>query len=309
MFVTVIMVSCDDELDDELFEQYTYLKDNGWVELELEIQDDNTVLCPYYISVNGTSGNKSDIKVTLAADPDTLSAYNLDRFKTQTHLYYKELPEDYYSFDKTEYLIPAGEIKAKAVATIDLSKFASLYEQYVLPIRIASSDGMPTGQSKYSKSLFFVSFINKFSGVYNGAGTLKMKVGNTEYSDNVPGITLFGMSTNTCYFYAGNVTRTNNLKYDKYVVDAVMDESGIISLSSKNADLNIETLSTNLERTYRKHNTDSRYYIETATLEFRYSYDGQEEYDSDARYTYEGKLSKIKNVLKEDYPNVTLEEQ
>ena len=48
------MASCSDDLDYELFTKYTYLMNNGWQEnIEMEINDDNTVDLPVYFGVNG----------------------------------------------------------------------------------------------------------------------------------------------------------------------------------------------------------------------------------------------------------------
>ena len=67
--VALCTVSCEDELDSELFTKYSYLMDNGWQEnIEMPINDDNTVDLPVYFGVNGTSGNDKDIIVKLDVD-------------------------------------------------------------------------------------------------------------------------------------------------------------------------------------------------------------------------------------------------
>ena len=91
--VALCTVSCEDELDSELFTKYSYLMDNGWQEnIEMPINDDNTVDLPVYFGVNGTSGNDKDIIVKLDVDADTLSLFNFDKFKNETASYYNLLP-------------------------------------------------------------------------------------------------------------------------------------------------------------------------------------------------------------------------
>ena len=108
--------SCSDDLDYELFTKYTYLMNNGWQEnIEMEINEDNTVDLPVYFGVNGTTGNSKDISLTLAVDEDTLADYNFDKNKYDEESYYLLLPEDCYAFDKTVYTIPAGSLNAGGV--------------------------------------------------------------------------------------------------------------------------------------------------------------------------------------------------
>lgn len=174
--VALCTVSCEDELDSELFTKYSYLMDNGWQEnIEMPINDDNTVDLPVYFGVNGTSGNDKDIIVKLDVDADTLSLFNFDKFKNETASYYDLLPADCYTFDKPLYTIPKGDLNAKAVCRIDLATLRQhdIYNEYVLPVKIASSEGEVVGPSRYTKALYYLNFTNKYSGVYAGNGTIK----------------------------------------------------------------------------------------------------------------------------------------
>ena len=68
-------VGCQDELDDELFQKYTYIIQNGWKECEVKIEDDNTGVLSVDFGVNGTSANNKDIVLTVTNDPDTLARF------------------------------------------------------------------------------------------------------------------------------------------------------------------------------------------------------------------------------------------
>lgn len=153
--------ACNDGLADELFVKNSYIIHNGWQDYQLTVREDNTALLPIYFGVNGTSGNDKDITLTLEVDPDTLAGYNWERYKNQDDLYYKILPPETYSFDNSSWTIPQGELNAAAYITIDLAKIeevGSLYDDYVLPLRIASSTGEPIGQNKYVKVLAHIGF-------------------------------------------------------------------------------------------------------------------------------------------------------
>ena len=169
LLVVVLGVSsCNDQLADELFEKRTYLIENGWKDYQLEVDDDNTAILPVYFGINGTSLNDKDITLTLDVDPDTLERYNWEKYKNQKELYLKLLPEESYTFDASSWTIPSGELNTSAYIKISLDKIkevGSLYNDYVLPLRINSSVGEPIGRSKYTKVLAHIAFKNDFSGI------------------------------------------------------------------------------------------------------------------------------------------------
>lgn len=168
-------VSSCDKLEDELFKKNTYIIHNGWQDYSLEVADDNTTVLPVYFGVNGTSGNDKEIHIMMEVDPDTLDAYNKDKYKSQTDLYYKILPEGTYTFDADSWNIKSGELNAAAYIHIDLNKIrevGNLYNDYVLPLRITSSTGEEMGANKYTKVLAHIGFKNDYSGIYSGNGQL-----------------------------------------------------------------------------------------------------------------------------------------
>lgn len=109
--------------------------------------------------------NDKDITLTLDVDPDTLERYNWEKYKNQKELYLKLLPEESYTFDASSWTIPSGELNTSAYIKISLDKIkevGSLYNDYVLPLRINSSVGEPIGRSKYTKVLAHIAFKNDF---------------------------------------------------------------------------------------------------------------------------------------------------
>lgn len=301
----ITLTSCNDELNDELFHKYSYLKDNGWKELTLDIEDDNTAILPIYFGINGTSANGKDIVIQIEHDPDTLDLYNFDRFKNQTMYYFKELPSASYTLDQESYTIPKGSLKTTANCLIDLSKIGDLYNEYVLPIKILSSIGEPAGPNKYTKALYNVNFQNKFSGNYAGYGTMK-QIG-TSYTTSVSGKRLYATSPNTCYMYAGNVSRTNEVNYKQYVIDLTMLDEKSILLSSSNPDLELKPQPVTINRKYTINYSDLRKYGQETTIKIQYEYRDLTE-KSPTYYSYEGTLTMNKDVWKADYPNADVEE-
>jgi hypothetical protein len=304
ILVLCAALSCSKALEDELFTKFSYLSINGWYTADVSIEDDNTSKLSLYFSVNGTSANSDEITFELVNDPDTLKGYNFERFKNQVAYYYPELPIESYTYDKTSYTIHKGELKTTAIVTIDLKKLADPYQEYVLPVKIKSSNGLPLGPSKYTKVLANILFKNLYSGTYSGSGQLK-EVGTNQTLD-IAGSKLYANSTNSCFFYAGNVTRSNTANFKDYAIDMLVD-NGIVTLSSKNAALQFQPVKAKMTRKYAIIYDDDRYYTETTSLELEYSYKDLAP-EEDRTLSYKGIVSINKKVLKSDYPSVVPEE-
>jgi hypothetical protein len=301
-----ILASCQDELKDELFYKYTYIVERAWHEYNAEIKDDNTLELLVNFGVNGTSKNDKDITIKVVNDPDTLAAYNFERFKLQTGSYYTELPPDCYAFDKTSYTIKKGEYTTTAKIKVDLNLIQDIYSDYVLPLKIASSAGEGIGPNKCSKSLLHIVPTNKFSGTYSGSGTVK--IDGKSQSTSVGSAILYASSLNTCYMYAGNANQSTDVNYKKYAIDVAFDSNDNIVLSSKNADLQFQPIKAVITRKYVLHSTDTRYYIQTSVLTLQYKYKDLT-IGENRTLVYSGTHTLIKNVLKTDYPNVVVVDQ
>lgn len=300
--------ACNDGLADELFVKNSYIIHNGWQDYQLTVREDNTALLPIYFGVNGTSGNDKDITLTLEVDPDTLAGYNWERYKNQDDLYYKILPPETYSFDNSSWTIPQGELNAAAYITIDLAKIeevGSLYDDYVLPLRIASSTGEPIGQNKYVKVLAHIGFKNDYSGVYSGKGVVTQQ--GTSYTTETTGTQLYAINNDVCYMFVGDKTRSNTADYLNYAVEIHRNMFGDISLVSENQGLQFEPYSARLTRKYTYNYTDQRYYTEVTNIELAYGY-LDSTLPEPLTMTFEGTFSMSRDVLRVEYPDVEVEE-
>lgn len=303
-----LLPSCNDELNNELFHKFVYLSTNGWQVYEIDVNENNMADLNIHIGVNGTSGNDRNITVNLSIDPDTLAGYNFDKYKYQTQYYYPQLPLSCYSFDKESYAIPAGEIKATSVITIDLEKIENPYTEYVLPLQIESSTGLEKGESRYIKVLANIFFMNPYSGQFSGNGTLKEE-GSTDSKDwlDVSGIKLYATSVNSCYMYAGNVTRTNTDNYTDYAINITFNEDETINMSSQNSELGFIPVSATIERTYTNVVNDNRYYNQASVLFLKYRYKDLSP-EEERILEFSGDFNINKRVLKTDYPDIIIED-
>ena len=307
VLVSLGLGACD-KLEDELFEKNSYIVRNGWQDYELTVTEDNMAVLPIYFGVNGTSANDKDITVTMELDPDTLKRYNWEKYKNQTGLYYKILPLETYVFDSSSWTIPHGELNASAYITIDLTKISqvgSLYDDYVLPLRISSSSGEPMGKSKYTKVLAHIGFKNNYSGIYSGKGVVTQQ--GTSYTTETTSTHLYAINNEVCYMFVGEKTRSNTADYLDYVVEIHRDMFGNITLISKNPGLQFNVYSAKLTRKYTHNYTDQRYYTEVTTIEMSYAYVDNTQGES-LKMTFDGTFSMSRDVLRVEYPDVDVEE-
>lgn len=311
LLLALATTSCNDSLADELFRKYSYITHNGWQEYNLEVAENNTARLPIYFGVNGTSGNGNDIVVRIGVDPDTLAGYNKEKFKSQTNLFYKLLPESCYSFDADQYTIPRGELKTGASILIDLDKIrevGSLYNDYVLPLQITSSEGEPKGDKRYTTVLAHIGFINDFSGNYVGKGVATQK--GTSYNTEVNSCQLYAINNETCYIFVGEKDRSNTEDYLHYVIELTKDAAGNLTVTpgegTEGLDFNLRNVS--MKRVYEMNYNDNRYYSQVTTLEISYEYIDSTNPLDPVGISFEGTFSMSKNVLRVDYPDVNVVE-
>ncbi|MFV0417459.1 MAG: BT_3044 domain-containing protein [Dysgonomonas sp.] len=267
--------SCNDELDDELFEKFVLLTQNGWIDQNLEITSTGLIEIPLVVSVNGTSDNDKTIAVGVKFDPDTLSGYNFEKYRNQTSLYYSELPSGAISFNDETITIGSNALKGISNMTLDLNKVADKYADYVVPVMIENTSEYRVAEDKYSKSLIHIVLKNSFSGNYTGEiGVYKTKSDGSNDTNNkftVSTKTFYAISDDQCYFYAGQYDRTKTER-NNFIVNITINDDETISMDSPNSDLNLKQEKASVEITSEPHPTDNRYEIVTTILTLQYTF-------------------------------------
>ena len=111
--------------------------------------------------------------IHFAIDPDTLAILNKEKFGDREELYFKLLPEQYYSFPET-LPIPAGQSTSLLPVEYSLEGI-DMADMWVLPIKIVSNDSYNYAvnpHKHYSKILIQPVPFNEFSGNYSGTKLL-----------------------------------------------------------------------------------------------------------------------------------------
>ncbi|MDL2257014.1 DUF4361 domain-containing protein [Bacteroidales bacterium OttesenSCG-928-I14] len=271
----ITFMSACDELPDEQFDKKVNLIKNGWVDMNLEILADNIIEIPVNISVSGTSKNEKTVEVVLDTISKLLSDYNFEKYRNETELYYNLVPAEALSFSK-DVVIPAGEEQVNTIVKVDLNKLTNRYGDYVLPIGIKSTSEYSVGNSNYSTGLYHIVLTNRFSGNY-GADIAVMKLrpnGASILTDktSVANKSLYAISNNECFFYAGQYNR-NSLGRDKFIVKLKIDNEEI-SLSGVNPDLGLEITALDsipkVSYTIERNREDNRYVTLTTKIDLSY---------------------------------------
>lgn len=309
LLILFTTISCSDDLNYELFKKYTYLLKNGWQDnIPMKLTDDNKVNLNVAFGVNGTTGNDKNIALSLAVSPDTLNNFNFDKYKNDSAAYYTILPADCYKFDKTSYTIPAGQLSSSAMVTIDMTKLAdnyNIYNQYVLPLKIASSVGELKGPSKYSQALYLLNLENKWSGFYSGSGMLKANYEGGTYNKEVSGKQLYAISNKECYMYAGPYERDSKHHGD-FVIKMKMNNDGSIIMTFLNDSDNFEPIKAYYKFKFTQNITDSRKLNRLTVFYTHYKYIDTYDDPDITSYEYEGTLSRNDVVFKSDYPDAVI---
>lgn len=291
--------SCNDELDDELFEKFILLTKNGWIDQSLEITSSGLIEIPLVVSVNGTSDNDRSITVGVKFDPDTLSGYNFEKYRNQTSLYYNELPAEAISFNDETINIASGQLKGISAITLDLNKVTDKYADYVVPVAIENTTEYRIAEEKYSKSLIHIVLKNSFSGNYTGEiGVYKTKSDGSNDTNNkftVSTKTFYAISNQQCYFYAGQYDRTKTER-NNFIVNITINDDETILMNSPNSDLALKQESASVEITSEAHPTDNRYKIVTTILSLKYTFKDLT-LDDKPVVRAEGSVSMRQNVL------------
>ncbi|GAB1415369.1 hypothetical protein MASR2M117_07750 [Paludibacter sp.] len=307
VFIAAFFTACVGELPQEQFDKYVLLTRNGWVEQDVEFTPNNIVEIPLSVFISGTSGNNKNVDVQLIYDVDVLARYNLEKYKLQDGLYYTAIPESAVTFSKS-LTIPSGKDVGIVTVTIDFNQITDPYKDYVLPISIESTNHyslqeiLKSEVLKRSEGLYHIRRINSFSGNYSGSATVflteaasppppgvkyKKKTNGKNSSGQdiivdgtpVPSKTLYAISDNECYFYAGQIDR-NNINRDNYIVNVRVNENDSLIFSSPNVNLQINAnaaiikgaVQSTITTTRKPVPTDSRYEMVTKVFTFCYTF-------------------------------------
>lgn len=264
-----LATSCNDEWKDEQFTNYISFRaplgDNGVTEIYVPYtrntyDEQGKFVSAKYSSesdggegwsdydlpviVSGSLRNSKNFNVHFAADPDTLTVLNDERFQLREDLYYKDM-SSYASYPENL------EIKSGQDVGILKVKFhfkdLDLVDKWVLPIKIANNPSWgytPNPRKNYAKAMLRVFPFNDWSGDYSGTGLKISVTGDEANSTTVEKIRFYVVDENTVFFYPGmiNEKRTDRKNYKIYATFEGDKSSGVVRLRCDNPKVKFQEL-------------------------------------------------------------------
>lgn len=292
-----LFVGCNDEWKEELYTQMVSLKapigndDVSVVYLKYEKDGEVTYKLPVIIS--GSKTNTKNFHINMGIDNDTLDMLNTEKYSYRSDLYYKQLPETFYSFPSTICQVPSGS----DVALFDI-KFnftdLDLVEKWVLPVTILPDPSYELNSYKgRQKALLWVLPFNGYSGTYSATNMYVYFKDNNQNFMTASTRTARVVDENTIFFYAGITEELaeNRAEYkvkceflppteDNEIIDertgegtGLFKKKGEIVLSSENPLIKLEVIGKPTYEIKEEKDIDRPFVIKrifTLTIEYRY---------------------------------------
>lgn len=238
------MVSCNDSLKSEQFEQMASFKaepnTQGVTMAYVRYKPDGKVRYELPVIISGSTPNSKNRAVHVGLDPDTLAILNHEQYGDRAELYFRQLDPKYYSMPKT-IDIPAGQ--STATIPIDFS-LANLDEsdKWVLPLQIVDSsqyDYKANPNKYYRRAMLRITPFNDYSGTYGGT-LYKIYLGDDTDPLTINEHRTFVVDDSTIFVYAGTrdidyLDRKNYKVFIKFTNDSIDIQKRKLEIWSDNA--------------------------------------------------------------------------
>lgn len=204
----VMLSSCSEFYSDEQYEHYVSFKAPTSTVSRIRLKYRKGQPSPYRLPliVAGSTMNNKDIDVHVGIDNDTLDIYNYEHYYEREDLYYKQLPENFYSIPNYDIHIPAGECQALMDINFNFNGL-DLSEKWVLPLIIKddpSYNYTSHPRKNFNNALLWITPFNDFSGNY-GTTALNVFPEDTNKPLVVDTREAYVVDENTIFFYAGAI--------------------------------------------------------------------------------------------------------
>ena len=252
--LTAVLGACNDEWTEELYKKMVSFKapvnSEGVSEVYLRYTKSGEVDFNLPIILSGSTESKTDIKVNIEVDHDTLSILNYERFRNRTDLYYKQLGEQFFELPSSSSTIPKGghignyNIKFK-FENLDL------VERWVLPLKIKDDPNYTANYRKgWRKALLYVKPFNDFSGSYSSTAMNVYFDGETSGPAVMSTKTGWVVDEKSIFMYAGMIDENAEdrakykivINFEEGVVNDAGGINGNLTVVAANDDINFELI-------------------------------------------------------------------
>jgi len=223
-----LFVSCEDKTDDEVYVQMVSFSaprnSEGVYDIFLNYSKlaQDTFKLP--VIVSGSQSNASNLDVKIGVDNDTLQALNVAQFNDRQDLYYKQLPENFYTLGSSTFTMEKG-VSTKSFPIFFNLNGLDLVEKWILPITIQKDPAYTVNTYKgRGHALLRLNLYNDYSGTYSANGMNIYYVGEeTGQPAVMDSRKTWVVDENSIFFYAGTTWEEDEHRA-QYAVKVLFDE-------------------------------------------------------------------------------------
>jgi len=244
--IGIYLVSCNDSLKNEQFEQMASFKaepnDQGVTWAYLHYNADGKVHYELPVIISGSTSNEKARTVHIGLDPDTLAILNREQYGDRQELYFKQLDPKYYSMPEI-IEVPAGQSTVTIPIDFTLGDLDQS-DKWILPLQIMDSPGYDykaNPNKYYSRAMLSINPFNDYSGTYGGT-LYKIYLGDAD-ALTLNSFRTFVVDDSTTFIYAGTrdidyLDRKNYKVFMRFTNDYIDLEKRKLEIWSDNADNN-----------------------------------------------------------------------
>lgn len=233
-----MLTSCNDEWVDEVYEQLVSFKapvgDNGVYDIYMRYNEDGTGHYDVPVIISGSTTNQTNYSINISVDNDTLAILNSERFpSSREDLWFRQLPEQYYSFPSQTCEIKAGENTSTFAVDFNL-KGLDTQENWVLPLTIDPDPSYKLNiRNGWYKALLNVKLYNDYSGTYSSSN-MYVYIDGSESDGAVEDQRECRVVDDKTVFFLAGTTWDEDINRALYKInarfeDGVADEEGVIT--------------------------------------------------------------------------------
>lgn len=305
--------ACNDEWKDELYTQMVSFKarlnSEGVSPVYLRYNKTGEVVYDLPVIVSGSQLNHEDLHVRIGVDNDTLNVFNKQKYQHRTDLYFKQLPEQFFTLDDPTCFIPRGSSTENFKIRFKFENL-DLVERYVLPLTIIDDPTYISNERKgWRKALLQINPFNDYSGKYSSTSMNIYLDSETQNPLVASTRTAWVVDERSVFFYAGAQEEEAEVRSNYKIVMEFLDpiteadgkKVGALNVYAPNAAINFEMLGQPTYELREVVDATKKYLVKQyCTVHLRYKYDDITTMPgTPVRYRAEGSMTmeRSRNIL------------
>lgn len=215
--------SCNDEWKNELYQNYASFKailnSEGVSDIYIRYNPEGDASYRLPVLISGSQKQQSNLKIKVGVDNDTLAILNQEKYFDRSDLYFRQLPEQFFSFESDVCPIAAGQNSGIFPINFNLTGL-DLVDDWVLPLQIIAAPSYVNNEYLgRDKALLNINLFNDYSGIYSATALLVYFKGSNRNPITADIRRAKVVDENSVFIYAGTISeRDMNRKLYKIII-------------------------------------------------------------------------------------------